>query len=194
MDDQKHPAQRVKDRTLTVSQEIGPWRVEYRWPIDADQGGPWSIVINPGPRATAEDVAGGLSSTITRQLDFLRAAEGWRETRDEMHRTLRGRRRTYEEVRAGMVESLSSALRAALADGITDVYLSTLSQGYVALVRIGERSVTATLAEAAGKAAETIRAHLKEARKRDLLTTVRGRAGGQLTEKADGILAGLSRG
>ena len=145
------------------------------------------------PPATPEDVAGGLSSTVVRQLDFLRAADDWRESRDSM-RSLTGKRRTYEHVRAEMIESLSAALRAALSGGISDTYLATLSQGYVALVRIGDRSVTATLAEAAGKAPETIRAHLKEARKRDLLTTVRGRAGGRLTDKAEAILAGLSRG
>ncbi|GDY54216.1 hypothetical protein SVIO_048390 [Streptomyces violaceusniger] len=40
------------------------------------------------------------------------------------------------------------------------------------------------------KRPETIRSHLKEARKRDLLTTVPGKAGGQLTTKAREITNG----
>ena len=44
------------------------------------------------------------------------------------------------------------------------------------------------LAELVDKSPETIKIHLKEARKRELLTTVKGRAGGHLTSKARQIL------
>lgn len=51
-------------------------------------------------------------------------------------------------------------------------------------------NVTAYLAELTHKRPEAIRGHLKEARKRDLLTTVPGKAGGQLTRKAREITPG----
>ncbi|MFF5858008.1 hypothetical protein ACFY8B_20655 [Streptomyces sp. NPDC012751] len=75
-------------------------------------------------------------------------------------------------------------------EGISDAYLAFLAEAYVRAVSRAVPNVTAYLAELTQKRPETIRGHLKEARKRDLLTTVPGKAGGQLTAKAREITNG----
>ncbi|NMN93556.1 hypothetical protein [Antrihabitans stalactiti] len=171
------PAHDDENETVGITEQIGPWEVEYLWPAAAEQGGPWTVTIRPATGATPTDLAGGISSTIARQLDFQQAAKEWRKQRKQTDT----RSERVDTKRAQRLQKL-------VAVGITDEYLAWLAKTYVALVSEGERSVTARLAELVDKKPETIKIHLKEARKRELLTMVKGRAGGHLTDKSREIL------
>lgn len=168
---------------LGVVQDVGPWQVHMEWPAGADQGGPWYLTVRPNPRATPEDLAGGLSTTVLRQVSFQDAARKWREFSSG-----RPEDETSTQQLADLTKSLSAILRETAAQGIDETYLAWLSFAYVTLVKVGEKSVTANLAELANRRPETIRAHLKAARTHDLLTTIKGKAGGHLTTKAREII------
>lgn len=181
LDETTSPRRRVLAPGVpSVTQQIGPWVVTYSWPKDADQGGPWAVTITPSPDATDNEVAGGIASTLVRQIDFRAAGEEWRAKSEHI---------AERDERIGKRQS--AELRSLVANGITDEYLATLAQTYVRLVMTGEKSIVRRLAELVDKSPETIKIHLKEARKRDLLTTVKGRAGGHLTSKSRQILDGL---
>ncbi|PWV72797.1 hypothetical protein DFR69_108109 [Nocardia neocaledoniensis] len=75
-----------------------------------------------------------------------------------------------------------------LADGVTDVYLATLSETYLLLIQTGEKNVAGKLAEMVDRTPSGVLQQLKRARKAELLTSIPGRAGGQLTPKAEEIL------
>lgn len=163
-----------------VRQEIGPWVVTYAWPNDVDQGGPRTLTIAPAETADPAELAGGLSTTVTRRLDFVRAADEWRQLRRSAAIATDDPEDHRRRQRA--------ALRDAVNRGVNEHYLAVLSAAYVDTVRHGGTGVTATLAELVGRSPETVRAHLKEARKRGLLTASKGRAGGQLTDRAWRVL------
>jgi hypothetical protein len=159
---------------MDATQEIGPWLVTFKWPDGATQGGPRSIEIGPRPGATEEELAGGLSSTVLRKVDFTAAADQWRA----------GQQPHLDVARVDV-----AGLRRAAKEGLTPTYLSHLAAAYVTLVDQGDPRVTATLAEMVGKRPETIRAHLKQSRSLNLLTSIKGKAGGQITDRAKALLA-----
>lgn len=169
------------DSAIVVRQNVGPWKVVFRWPQGADQGGPMRMEIQPNPDATADELAAGLSSTVLRQIDFQAAAEEWRKLQPHA-----------EKVTARRMERRSEKLRALVSQGLTDEYLAHLAEAYVYLVRTGERSVAGKLAEMTGKSPDTVKQHLKRVRKAEMLTTVSGKAGGQLTDRAADLL-GVNR-
>lgn len=154
------------------------WELEARWTEGAEHG-PWELVIRPTQDATADDVAAGISHTVLRHIDFQQLAEH--------HRAGKGHAVSVRELE----QSLAAALPAALRHGVTDEYLAYLALAYVTMVKVGRTGVTAALANMSGKQPETIRQHLKRARQAGMLTTVRGKAGGQLTDKANAILDAL---
>lgn len=169
---------------LGIAQEIGPWQAHMEWPADMDQGGPWYMTIRPNPSASPEELAGGLSSTVLRQVDFRQAADKWRE----VSAVLDTEKAEAARQLANLAGDLSVILRENITEGINDRYLAWLAFAYVTLVKRGEKSVTANLAELVRRRPETIRAHLKLARSHGLLTTIRGRAGGHLTPEAEEII------
>ncbi|WP_167152469.1 Rrf2 family transcriptional regulator [Streptomyces sp. MBT27] len=165
---------------ITVQQVIGRWRVSFAWKPDADPGsGPHRMQVDPVAGYNPDPV--GVSSTVMRQIDFRRAGELFRLSLPDAEQA-------NEETRAQWVESSGTALRDAASKGVTDLYLALLADTYVRLVQVGERSVTATLADMAAKKPDTIRTHLKEARKRDLLSSIPGKAGGRLTKAARDLI------
>lgn len=165
---------------IEITQDVGPWRVLMRWDADADPAsGPTRVLITPHPDADPASTQGGVSSTVLRQVDFRKAGDQFRAARPTG---------TEHEVTQ---EAEGEVLRWLLtAEGISDAYLAFLAESYVRAVSRATPNVTAHLAELTNKRPETIRGHLKEARKRDLLTTVPGKAGGQLTRKAWEIVTG----
>lgn len=160
------------------------WQVHAEWPAGVDQGGPWYLTIRPKPGVDAAELAGGLSSTVMRQVNFQEFARKWREVSAEMGSAGMAAIESLSDV----TEKYSKILRNLLHGGVGEVYLAWLSFAYSTLVRLGETSVTGNLAELVDRRPETVRAHLKLARSEGLLTTVRGKAGGQLTEKGREII------
>lgn len=159
-------------REKTADLRIGPWQVFMEWSEDADQGGPVYLSIEPGDDADPWEIAGGLSSTVLRQINFQEAIDQWRR----------------ESPGTVLDEYFRERLRELVSEGVTDQYLAYLASVYVGMVRAGEKGITAKLADATGKKLDTVKAHLKAARKREFLTVIPGKAGGQLTEKAAALL------
>lgn len=159
----------------TAGQRIGPWSVWMEWPDDADQGGPARLVIEPADDALPFETAGGLSSTVLRQINFQDAIDQWRR----------------ESPGTVLDEYFGARLCDLLSEGVTDRYLAYLASVYVGMVQAGEKGLTLKLADAIDKKPDTVKSHLKAARKRELLTVIPGKAGGQLTEKATEILKQL---
>ena len=76
-------------------------------------------------------------------------------------------------------------VREALAEGITDHYLALLSIEYVGRVNAGQLKPVDRIAQELGKSLGTVKGHLWQARKRDLLIGgSAGRKGGEISEKA----------
>lgn len=83
---------------------------------------------------------------------------------------------------------------ASLPGGLTDERLAVLSALYVHFVDAGERAPAQRLAVGFDLNPATVKGHLRAARQRGFLTKVEGKAGGQLTDKAEQTLRGMKRG
>ncbi|MEU1826368.1 hypothetical protein ABZ502_28515 [Streptomyces abikoensis] len=165
---------------IEITQTVGPWRILMRWDADADPAsGPTRVLVTPDPDAAPEAVHVGVSSTVVRQIDFRRAGDQFRAARPAAT--------AHDIAHDAEGEVLRWLLKT---EGISDAYLAFLAEAYVRAVERAVPNVTAHLAELTAKRPETMRGHLKEARKRDLLTTVPGKAGGRLTPKAREITTG----
>lgn len=179
-DDQLPRGQDLLRNGFRVERDYGPWTVTYTWDKDADQGNPMMVTVRPGRNATDDDLAGGIPATLMRQLNFSDVVDEWRKKRE---------RRT--DLSAKQKSATTQRLRTLLSDqGVSDEYLANLADAYVRLVMNGDRSVTKSLAGMIDRSPETVKLHLKQARAKDLLTTVRGRAGGHLTDAARVLLGG----
>ncbi|GEM31170.1 hypothetical protein NN3_21770 [Nocardia neocaledoniensis NBRC 108232] len=161
-----------------VTEHIGPWDVRFTWPKGATQGGPTRLEIVPGERATTQDLAGGISQTVLRQINFRHAFMVLQLDMSDLQPTS-----LQDEL-----DTRARSLRRMLADGVTDVYLATLSETYLLLIQTGEKNVAGKLAEMVDRTPSGVLQQLKRARKAELLTSIPGRAGGQLTPKAEEIL------
>ena len=162
-----------------VVQDLGTdWVVEMEWPEGHTQGGPGVLVIRPADPESCP--AGGLSSTVLREINFREASA---QLRRQIALGGRGRkaRDTYHAERINRI-------RDELSHGVTPEYLALLSSLYVSTVNSGQPKPVERLAEDIGKGLQTIRGHLWQARKQDLLTGSTGRKGGHLTPKATKIL------
>jgi hypothetical protein len=166
-----------KQQPWSVMQDLGDWYVVMEWPNGVEDGGPGRLVIQP---VAGTYPVGGLSSTVLRQIDFGKAIEDFRGQIAASQR----RSREYEKYARLRVDQL----RAALADGVTDEYLSRLSSEYVRAVTRGQAKVNDYLAELVGKPTSTVRGHLWQARKQGFLTGSPGRKGGELGPKANAVL------
>lgn len=147
---------------VTVTQEVGPWRVVATY--QDGTAGPVRLVIEPSPDATEADLTGGISQTVLRKIATTRTDNARNFL---MMVRLRGEARDRE---------------------ITPRYLAVLAATYVTLVDQGERNPVAVIAEHLERPANTIRQHVKTARSRGYLVTgadaARGRASGELTQEA----------
>lgn len=152
---------------------MGAWEVEYVWPAEVSHGGPRRVVITAREGADPAETARGISSTVVRQLDFAEAQYEWRVKRANVT----DENREFEKL-------ILNHLRG---HGLTDSYLTQLSRVYIVLVNDGVSNVSAALAEMIDKSPNTVKAHLKEARSRGLLTSVAGKTGGELTPKGSRI-------
>ncbi|MET9565729.1 MULTISPECIES: hypothetical protein [Streptomyces] len=167
---------------IEIHRRIGSWKVTMWRPADSVGGGPQEIRIEPHEDGDPQEIARGLSSTVLRQIDTRSFVE------------------MLDTAPTGIdqaVEEEAGLLRGWLADaprGVTDRYLAMLSAVYVRVVEIGERAPIQALEEITNTKQATLKGHLRAARKRGFLTKVEGKAGGQLTEKADEVLRGMKSG
>lgn len=136
------------------------------------------LEIVPRHGVSPKDLAGGISQTVLRQINF-------KDAFNAMIRQSSGLNKHFVEV----VDGFAEELRAMLADGVTDWYLAHLSEAYLLLIRLGEKNVAGRLAVMVDRTPSGVLQHLKRARKADLLTSIPGRAGGELTPRALEILS-----
>lgn len=175
-----------READVSITQRIGPWQVELSWPDDSFQVGPVLMAIRPADEATDDELIGGLSSTVLRQIDFPAAREEWLVERATRPRELTEAVnpelfRPPMNGTAWRAEGLQETLAR---DGVSEGYLALLAEAYVSLVHSGERSVAAKLAEMTGRSPDTMKQHLHRVRKAGMLTSIPGKAGGRLTPKA----------
>ncbi|NUV63294.1 hypothetical protein [Streptomyces sp. CAI-85] len=167
-----------------ITQRQGAWVVRMWWPVGPVNGGPQRIIIESGEDAPAREVARGISTTVLRRLDVAAALELARQAPEA--------RRTLEEA-AGKLNGMGEAAGLALeGEGVSDRYLALLVATYTAMADSGTPAPIPWLARLIGRRPETVKDHLKRARRDGFLTTVAGKAGGELTGKARTALAELA--
>ncbi|MFJ8041179.1 hypothetical protein ACIRBX_11805 [Kitasatospora sp. NPDC096147] len=162
---------------VEVVQTVGGWLVRLWWPGEPGGQGPQKVTIEPAADAAPRDVARGVSTTVLRRIDLAAAQV-----------TANAGSRSEAAMPPGA--ELAARARQLLAeDGVSPRYLAALSAAYKLASDAGLPAPIPSLAEQIGRKPDTIRDQLKRARRDGLLTTVAGKAGGELTSKALGLLA-----
>ncbi|MFE4701267.1 hypothetical protein ACFRIC_29830 [Streptomyces sp. NPDC056738] len=163
-----------------VTQQQGAWVVRMWWPPGPISGGPQRITIEAAEDVPAREVARGISTTVLRRLDVGAALKLAKRTP--------GAQRTLEEAAAKLNEMGEAARFALEGEGVSDHYLTLLVAAYAAMADFGASAPVPWLSRLIGRRPETVKDHLKRARRDGLLTTVAGKAGGELTDKAQAVL------
>ncbi|WP_019809074.1 hypothetical protein [Saccharomonospora halophila] len=158
--------------------------------------GEWTAVLSFGPRSVDGPVSitvsptdperpphGGLSSVALREID-IRAAIKAREPRTSG--SAAGRWRMEQN-------GIREARQLFESEGVTDHYLTALSQLYLSAVERGEHRPLRWLADRTGRTYSTVKSHLWQATRRGILERSSGRAGGALTEKGKALSARNAR-
>ncbi|MFD0384483.1 hypothetical protein ACFQ2B_26265 [Streptomyces stramineus] len=146
-----------------VVQQEGAWTVRMWWPTGPIAGGPQRVTIEPTDGAFPGDVLRGISTTILRRINPIAAmgeAKANAPEADLPDFAPRGEimRRLFE------------------GEGVSPAYLVTLASLYKDMADSGAKSLAPDLAGFIGRRPETIRGHLKQARRDGYLTTVTGKA------------------
>ncbi|MEV0442507.1 hypothetical protein AB0I84_20765 [Streptomyces spectabilis] len=172
---------RVEESGFEIAQRQGAWVIRMWWPAGPITGGPQRVTIEQADDAPARDVARGISTTVLRRLDLAGAVKMAEE------RAPKG-----QEVMQELVEAMDLAGGTARhlleQEGVSDAYLAVLASIYLAVSDTGAAAPVPWLAKRIGRSPETIKGHLKQARRDGFLTTVAGKAGGELTDKAKAVL------
>ncbi|MFP3992013.1 hypothetical protein U9R90_31975 [Streptomyces sp. E11-3] len=164
-----------------ITQGQGAWVIRMWWPTGPITGGPQRITVEAAEGAATRDVARGISTTVLRRLDMA-AAMKLAEQAPELQQGMK-------EVTA-KVEQAGEAAGLLLADeGVSEPYLAMLAATYKTMADMGAPAPVPWLARLIDRRPETVKDHLKRARREGYLTTVAGKAGGELTDKATEILA-----
>ncbi|EIC67169.1 sigma-70 family RNA polymerase sigma factor [Mycobacteroides abscessus] len=161
----------------TIHQQLGDWVAEMTWDKNDGQSGPSMLVVRPMDPESVP--TGGISSTVLRAIDFRAGAAQFRQASgvtDEFIEQIKGREAKGPKP--------IDFVREALAEGITDSYLSLLSMEYLGRVKLGQDKPVDQIAEALGKSPGTIKGHLWQARQRCILEgRSPGRKGGEISEQ-----------
>ncbi|NXY93392.1 hypothetical protein HYE82_02995 [Streptomyces sp. BR123] len=166
---------------VTVIKRMGAWEVAMHWPAGTGGTvGPREIHVVPADDADPQEIARGISSTVLRRINT---------TPSEDFAAMR----SLAEAADLEIRELGERL-ASLPGGLTDERLAVLSALYVHFVDAGERAPAQRLAVGFDLNPATVKGHLRAARQRGFLTKVEGKAGGQLTDKAEQTLRGMKRG
>jgi Winged helix-turn-helix transcription repressor, HrcA DNA-binding len=160
-----------------IPQQIGGWTVEMYWKEDEIQGGPLKLVVRPTDEKNIP--AGGISSTVLREIDFRTGAA---KAREQVAAEDLANAQTAKKPLPVAMPVLKGILDTG---GITDVYLVLLAVEYIARVVRGEAKPVDHIAEELGKSLGTVKNHLWQARKRGLLKGgSAGRKGGFVPHEA----------
>ncbi|GGV14506.1 hypothetical protein [Streptomyces spectabilis] len=167
------------------TQHQGAWDIRMWWPSGPVTGGPQRITIEKAEDAPARDVARGISTTVLRRLDLPAAVKAAEEAGPSLEEGAR-------EITQMVEEAGATAKRLLELEGVSAPYLVMLSAVYVQMATIGARRPIDWLARLIERRPETVRDHLKKARRDGLLSSMAGKAGGELTEKAQAVLDSTS--
>ncbi|RLV10205.1 hypothetical protein CTZ27_02980 [Streptomyces griseocarneus] len=162
-----------------VVQQQGAWTVRMWWPAGPISGGPQRVTIEAATGALLGDVARGISTTVLRGINPAAAAE---------------QAQASAPAQEGVTDFAhrGAAVRTFLErEGVSPAYLVVLVSLYKDMADRGAKSLVRDLAAFVDRRPETVKAHLKQARRDGYLTTVAGKAGGELTAKARGVLASI---
>ncbi|MFC5148087.1 hypothetical protein [Streptomyces aureoversilis] len=96
--------------------------------------------------------------------------------------------RTLEDVAQRFNEAGEAAGLLLANEGVSERYLVMLAATYKAMADSGAPAPVPWLARLIGRRPETVKDHLKKARRDGYLSTLAGKAGGELTEKAKAVL------
>ncbi|MEV0414616.1 hypothetical protein AB0I68_28360 [Streptomyces sp. NPDC050448] len=163
-----------------ITQQQGSWVIRMWWPVGPITGGPQRMTVEPVDNAEPREVVRGISTTVLRRLDIA-AAFNLAKRAPEAQRTL-------EEL-SRLVESTGEAAGRLLAsEGVSERYLATLTLAYSSMAESGAPAPVPWLARLIERRPETIKDHLKKARRDGFLGTLAGKAGGEVTEKAKAVL------
>ncbi|MFD4340240.1 hypothetical protein ACFWPP_24040 [Streptomyces anulatus] len=164
-----------------ITQEQGAWVIRMWWPSGPVHGGPQRITIESAADAPARDVARGISTTVLRRLDLPGAVKMAAEMGQKGHRAL-------TELTEAMQQAGEAAGALLESEGVSETYLAVLAAVYKHAADAGDPAPVRWLARRINRSPETVKGHLKQARRDGLLTTIAGKAGGELTEKAQVVL------
>lgn len=153
------------------------------WPAGPVTGGPQRIAIEPAADAPARDVARGISTTVLRRLD-LAAALNLAKMAPQAQSVL-------EDAAKTLAESGETAGLLLANEGVSEHYLAVLSFTYASMADMGAVAPVARLAKLIGRKPETIKDHLKRARREGYLGTIAGKAGGELTDRTSKIIESM---
>jgi hypothetical protein len=172
---------RADESGFEFTQRQGAWVIRMWWPTGPITGGPQRVTIEQADDAPARDVARGISTTVLRRLDLPGAVK----TAEEL--APKG-----QEVLTDIAEAANQGIEAARVllenEGVSEMYLAVLASVYKGMADSGAPAPVPWLAKRIGRSSETIKGHLKQARRDGFLTTIAGKAGGELTDKAKAVI------
>ena len=162
---------------------VALYRAGESWLVWAYYGTPYpeALAILPAPDGNEKELSRGITSAVFRKVPVSEIADDARSM-------------------VPLVEAEHSrvALRrfadAAASRRRDDLYYAEVADAYVSVTVRGDKNPIVTLALVGGINVDTMRVHVREARSRGLLTGSAGRAGGELTERAIGLLRQASDG
>ncbi|MEV7173716.1 hypothetical protein AB0O18_28945 [Streptomyces sp. NPDC093224] len=166
-----------------ITQQQGGWVIRMWWPAGPVTGGPQRVTVEPAEGAELRDIVRGISTTVLRRLD-LAAAVNLAKAAPEALQAL-------EDVTRELEAGGEAAGRLLASEGVSDRYLALLAAAYAAMAGAGAPAPVPWLARLIERRPETIKDHLKKARRDGYLGTVAGKAGGDVTDKARGVLESL---
>lgn len=166
---------------LEVTQQQGAWVIRMWWPTGPIAGGPQRVTIEQTDDAPARDVARGISTTVLRRLDLPGAVKMAEELAPMSHEVL-------TEVSEALNQGGEAARLLLENEGVSETYLALLASVYKGMADSGAPAPVPWLARLIKRSPETVKGHLKQARRDGFLTTIAGKAGGELTDKAKAVL------
>lgn len=138
------------------------------------------MTVEPVDGAEPRDLARGISTTVLRRLDIAAALT--------LAKMAPEAQRTFEDLTRQVEAAGEAAGRLLSAEGVSERYLATLTLAYSAMAEGGAPAPIPWLARLIERRPETVKDHLKKARRDGYLGTLAGKAGGEVTDKAKAVL------